>query len=344
MMDAVDHSEESLRVAIIGSGPAGFYAAERLFRAERQGIFAHVAMLERLPTPYGLVRGGVAPDHEKIRSVTKVYDRIAGHERFRYFGNVCFGEDVTRAELRARYHAIIYAVGAQTDRSLNIPGEDLAGSHAATEFVAWYNGHPDYHERRFNLEAESVAVIGLGNVAMDVARILARSQDELDQTDIADYAQAALAHSKIRTIYILGRRGPAQSAFTNPEIKELGEMQEASIHISPRDMALDEFSEQLLATTRDRTTKRNVEILRDYAAREPADKRVRIEMRFLTSPLELLGEGERVAGIRLVRNELYKDDRGSIRPRATDETEVLPVQLVFRSVGYRGGASAGCPL
>ena len=331
MQDATN----ALRVAIIGSGPAGFYAAERLFRAEKQGVIAHVDMLERLPTPYGLVRGGVAPDHQRIKSVTKVYDRIASHERFRYFGNVCFGENVYRAELLERYHGVIYAVGAQSDRVLNIPGEDLAGSHAATEFVAWYNGHPDYRDREFDLSATSVAVIGLGNVAMDVVRILARSQAELDQTDIVDYAQRALAKSKVREIYVLGRRGPAQAAFTNPEIKELGEMDEATIFVDPKEMELDEHSELQLAMTSDRTLIRNVEILKEYSKRLSEDKRVRIIMKFLTSPVELLGEG-RVEAIRLVRNELYRDQRGSLRPRATDDMQELPVQLIFRSVGYRG--------
>ena len=342
MSEAAYAAANALRVAIVGSGPAGFYAAERLFRAERQGVLAYVDMLERLPTPYGLVRGGVAPDHQKIKSVTKVYDRIASHERFRFFGNVCFGEDITRAEVLARYHGVIYAVGAQSDRALNIPGEDLAGSHAATEFVAWYNGHPDYCNREFDLSATSVAVIGLGNVAMDVVRILARSQVELDQTDIADYAQRALAESHIREIYVLGRRGPAQSAFTNPEIKELGEMEEASIVVTPRDMALDEHSEAQLAMGQNRTAARNVEILREYSRRPVVKKRVRIAMRFLTSPAELLGEGH-VEAMRLVRNELYQDERGNLRSRATGETEILPVQLVFRSVGYRGVPLPGVP-
>ena len=342
MSEAAYAAANALRVAIVGSGPAGFYAAERLFRAERLGVQARVDMLERLPTPYGLVRGGVAPDHQKIKSVTKVYDRIASHERFRFFGNVCFGENITRAELLARYHGVIYAVGAQSDRVLSIPGEDLAGSHAATEFVAWYNGHPDYYDREFDLSATSVAVIGLGNVAMDVVRILARSQAELDQTDIADYAQRALAESRIREIYVLGRRGPAQSAFTNPEIKELGEMEEASIVVTARDMALDEHSEVQLATGQNRTAVRNVEILREYSRRPAIEKRVRIVMRFLTSPVELLGEGH-VEAMRLVRNELYQDERGNLRPRATEKTEVLPVQLVFRSVGYRGVPLPGLP-
>ena len=217
-MAEIGSSESPLRVAIIGSGPSGFYAAEYL---QKQDISVKVDMFDRLPTPFGLVRGGVAPDHPKIKSVTKVYNRIAQKPDFRFFGNVEFGTDVTREDLAQHYHAIIYAVGAQTDRNLGINGEDLQGSHAATEFVAWYNGHPDFRDCEFDLTQEAVAVIGVGNVAMDVARILARSREELLPTDIADYALDALTTSNIKTIYIFGRRGPAQAAFTNPEIKEL---------------------------------------------------------------------------------------------------------------------------
>ena len=331
-----------LRVAIVGSGPAGFYAAERLLRAERQGIIAYVDMLERLPTPYGLVRGGVAPDHQKIKSVTKVYDRIASHERFRFFGNVCFGEDVSHVDLRERYHAAIYAVGAQSDRALNIPGEDLPGSHAATEFVAWYNGHPDYRDRQFDFSAESAVIIGVGNVAMDVVRILARSQSELNQTDITDYAQQSLAASRVREITVLGRRGPVQSAFTNPEIKELGEMEEADIVVDPSELDLDEYSQEFLDRGEDRTARRNMEILREYSQRKATPRRVRITMRFLVSPIMILGEG-RVEAIRLVHNELYLDERKRLRPRTTGKTEFLRAQLVFRSVGYRGLPLAGLP-
>ena len=221
---------DPLRVAIIGSGPSGFYAADHL---QRQKDFSvAIDMYDRLPTPFGLVRGGVAPDHPKIKSVTKLYDRIAKQPNFRFFGNVEFGRDITLEDIRQHYHAVIFAVGAQTDRRLDIPGEDLSGSHAATEFVAWYNAHPDFRDYEFDLTAESVAVIGLGNVAMDVIRILARTQEELHETDIADYALEALSHSKVKEIYVLGRRGPAQAAFTNPEIKELGEMADAEVVVA----------------------------------------------------------------------------------------------------------------
>ena len=249
-----------IRVAIIGSGPSGFYAADHLLKQSEPLI--HVDMYERLPTPFGLVRGGVAPDHEKIKSVTKLYSRIAAHQRFSFYGNIEFGSDVTRADLSEHYHGVIYAVGAQTDRKLGIPGEDLRNSYAATEFVGWYNGHPDYHDYDFDLTGiKRVAVIGVGNVAMDVARILGRTTDELYQTDIADYALDALRHSEVEEIYVLGRRGPAQAAFSNPEIKELGEMADADIIVDCDDASLDELSATHLKKARDRSAIRNVKIL-----------------------------------------------------------------------------------
>jgi len=333
-------AQQPLRVAIIGSGPSGFYAAERLQR--QRGLSVAIDMFERLPTPYGLVRGGVAPDHQKIKSVTRVYDRIATHEQFRFFGNITFGTDIHLADLQAHYHAAIFAVGAQTDRELGIPGEDLPGSHAATEFVAWYNAHPDYRERQFDLSTTDVAVIGLGNVAMDVVRILARTPDELHSTDIADYALAALAHSRVRNIYVLGRRGPAQAAFTNPEIRELGAMQDAEVIVAPEEMELDPHSRAQVESGASRTVTRNVEILNGYAQQTPRGSSRRIIMRFLCSPVALLGDG-RLEAIRIVRNELQASENGALRPRATGIFENIPVGLVFRSVGYRGVALPGLP-
>ena len=323
-----------IRVAIIGSGPSGFYAADHLLKQDDPQI--HVDMYERLPTPFGLVRGGVAPDHEKIKSVTKLYSRIAAHERFSFFGNIEFGTEVTRADLSRHYHGIIYAVGAQTDRKLGIPGEDLRNSYAATEFVGWYNGHPDYHEYDFDLSGiKRVAVIGVGNVAMDVARLLARTPKELYQTDIADYALETLKTSEVEEIYVLGRRGPAQAAFTNPEIKELGEMADADIVVECEDASLDEMSATHLKASRDRAAIRNVKILQSYVDRGLQGKSRRIIMRFLVAPVEIIG-GDKVEAMKIVKNELYLDERGSLRPRATDQYEILPVDMVFRSVGYRG--------
>lgn len=323
---------DPIRVAIIGAGPSAFYAAELLLAAPDTVI--EVDMFERLPTPFGLVRGGVAPDHPKIKTVTRAFERTAQHERFRFFGNVEFGRDITHSDIAAHYHAVIYAVGAQTDRRLGIPGEDLRNSHAATEFVAWYNGHPDYAHLTFDLSQERIAVIGNGNVAVDVARILARTPDELRQTDIADYALEALAQSKVREIIILGRRGPAQAKFTSLELKELGNLAGADVIINPRELELDPLSAEYLRSGESRTAVRNYEILQEFARSRPLDKPKRIVMRFLLSPVELLGT-ERVEAIRMVKNEIC--ERGHfMSPCPTDEFETIPVGLVFRSIGYQG--------
>src|SRR6266545_4074000 len=226
-----------LRVAIVGAGPAGYYAADHLLRQD--GVVVEVDMIDRLPTPYGLVRAGVAPDHQKIKSVTAAFDKVAAHPRFRFYGGVDLGTDITVADLRRHYHQILYCTGAQTDRRMGIPGEDLQGSHPATEFVAWYNGHPDYRDLQFDLSQERAAVVGVGNVAIDVARILCRSAQELATTDIADYALEAQRRSRIKEVYLLGRRGPAQAAFTNPEIRELGELADADVSTLADEVELD---------------------------------------------------------------------------------------------------------
>jgi ferredoxin--NADP+ reductase len=329
-----------LRVAIIGSGPSGFYAAEHLLR--QADLVVEVDMYDRLPTPYGLVRGGVAPDHDKIKNVTKAYDKIAANPRFRFYGNVAFGEDVLHDELRPYYHQIVYAVGAQTDRKMGIPGEDMPGSHNATAFVGWYNAHPDFRDLQFDLSREAVAVIGNGNVAMDVVRILASSYDELYRTDIADYALEALRYSRVRDIYMLGRRGPAQAAFTNPELKELGELEDADVIVSPEDATPDALTAEWLRANRAPVAEKNLKLLAEYAARKPAGKSKRIHMRFLVSPVEVLGNGC-VEAIRIVKNELYVAKDGSLRPRATESFETLPVGLVFRSIGYMGVPLPGMP-
>jgi ferredoxin--NADP+ reductase len=333
MSATIGTPENPLRVAIIGSGPSGFYAADHL--QKQKDLTVSIDMFDRLPTPYGLVRGGVAPDHPKIKSVTKAYDRIAAKPNFHFYGNVEFGKDILLADIAQMYHAVIYAVGAQTDRNLGIPGEELSGSHAATEFVAWYNAHPDYRHLSFDLTQENVAVIGVGNVAMDVVRILASSYEELRRTDIADYALDALKESRVKNIYILGRRGPAQAAFTNPEIKELGELEAADVLVGPTEVELDELSQAFIDTGSDKTAVRNVEILRQYNQRGDTGKQRKIIMRFLASPVEIHGDGC-VESMKIVKNELYEDDRGNLRPRATDHFETIPVGLVFRSVGYRG--------
>ncbi|MEP0548662.1 MAG: FAD-dependent oxidoreductase [Rhodothermales bacterium] len=337
-MSHVRTDASPLHVAIVGAGPAGFYAAECLLRHD--GVA--VDLFDRLPTPFGLVRSGVAPDHQKIKNVTRVFERVADHPRFRFFGNVCFGEHLTLADVAEHYHQVLFTTGAQTDRSLGIPGEDLPGSHSATEFVAWYNGHPEFRDCAFDLRCERAVVVGVGNVAVDVARILCRTPDELAATDIADYALDALRESRVREVVLLGRRGPLQAAFTYPEVKELGEMEDADVLARPEEVALDPLSEAELEAAQDRQATKQVALLQDYAERSPSGKRRRIVLRFLVSPTEILGN-DRVEGVRIVRNELVDDGSDRLRPRPTGETEEIEAGLVFRSVGYRGVALTGVP-
>jgi ferredoxin--NADP+ reductase len=343
-MTAIGTSEHPLRVAIVGSGPAGFYAAGHLLKSKSHPeLCVQVDMFDRLPTPWGLVRGGVAPDHPNIKSVSRVYEKTAQHPEFRFYGNVEYGADLSRDDLLERYHALMFAVGSQTDRRMGIPGEELPGSWAATEFVAWYNGHPDYRELEFDLSHERAIVVGNGNVATDVARMLALTREELATTDVADHALEPLADSKVREIVILGRRGPAQAAFTNPELLELGEMTDADVFVDPRDAELDPLSQAFIESdAATGTAKKNVEIIREYAAREPTGKQRRIVLRFLVSPVAILGE-DRVEGVRICRNELVEDETGTLRPRPTEATEELECGLVFRSIGYRGTPLAGLP-
>ena len=334
-------SEQPLRVAIVGSGPAGFYTAEHVLKHE--GTHAEVDMFDRLPTPYGLVRFGVAPDHPKIKSVIRVYEKTAARPGFRFFGNVEVGKDVSVDELRARYHALVFAYGTATDRQLGIPGEDLVGSHPATEFVNWYNAHPDFADREFDLSTERVVVIGNGNVAADVARMLALTPDELGETDTADHAIEAFSGSGVKEILVLGRRGPAQAAFTNPEVRELGEMANADIDIDAGEMELDELSREWLdSDDADATNRRNVEIFTGFSQRDPEGKPQKIVLRFLRSPVEIQGDGK-VERIVVGRNELQRDDGGRIRAVDTGERETIECGLVLRSIGYKGIPIEGVP-
>jgi ferredoxin/flavodoxin---NADP+ reductase len=328
-----------VRIAVIGAGPAGFYAAGHLLKDSEGRI--EVDMLERLPTPWGLVRSGVAPDHPKIKSVTRIYEKTAGHPRFRYFGNVELGRHVSREELLEHYHALVYATGAPTDRPLGIPGEDLPGSWPATEFVGWYNGHPDHPDLDFGLDCERAVVIGNGNVALDVARMLTLSHDELAGTDTADHALDALQRSAIREVLVVGRRGPAQAAFTNPELRELGELADADPIIDAQEL---EHALQIPEPLASATTKQNVEVLRGYAQRTPTAGRRRIVLRFLLSPVEIhAGADGRVESVTLARNELVADSDGRLRAQATGELETIPAGLVLRAIGYRGLALPGVP-
>ena len=327
-------ADRSLRVAVVGSGPAGFYAASALLASDDPP--AEVDMIERLPTPWGLVRLGVAPDHPNIKAVSRAFERTAARPGFRFFGNVEVGRDVTHAELVERYDAVVYAVGAQADRQLGVPGEELPGSWAATEFVAWYNGHPDFQHLEFDLSHERAVVIGNGNVALDVARMLALTPEELAPTDTTDAAIEAINTAGITEILVVGRRGPVQAAWTPVEVGELGELAGADIVVEPADLQLDPASEAELEAAPP-TVKRNVEHLREYAARTPAGKPRTIRLRFFLSPVAILGEG-RVEAVELVRNELVE---GRAVPTGVNET--IPCGIVFRSVGYRGVELPGVP-
>jgi ferredoxin--NADP+ reductase len=329
-------ADRPLRVAVVGSGPAGFYAAGHLLASD---LPVEVDMIERLPTPWGLVRLGVAPDHPNIKAVSRVYEKIARQPGFRFLGNVEVGRDLEHADLARLYDAVVYSVGAQTDRRLGIPGEDLPGSWAATELVAWYNGHPDFQDLVFDLSAERAVVIGNGNVAVDVARMLALVEEEIGPTDTTDAAIAAILGSEIEEIVMLGRRGPAQASFTTPELKELGELADADVVVDPTELELEPGTEEALSDT---TVGRNMAVLREYAQRAPAGKRRRLVMRFRVSPVAILGDGK-VEAVEVVRNELVVDEQGRVRAVPTDAREVVECGIVFRSVGYRGIPIPGLP-
>lgn len=339
-MSKIGTAENPLRVAVVGAGPSGFYAAEHILKDG--DVHAQVDLFDRLPTPFGLVRGGVAPDHPKIKSVIRVYEKTAARDGFRFFGNVKIGHDLEVEDLERLYHAIVFTVGCETDRQLGIPGEDLPGSHAATAFVGWYNAHPDYANEEFDLSCERAVVIGNGNVAMDVARMLALTDRELRQTDTADHAIELLDRKRVREIVVLGRRGPAQAAFTNPEIKELGEMEDADVVVDPAEVELDPASAAYLGSEEaDKTTRVNVETLREFSRRAPQGRAQRIVLRFLASPVEIKGNG-RVESIVIGRNELAEEG-GALRARDTGEREELECGLVLRSVGYTGVPIEGVP-
>lgn len=332
-------SHAPLRVAIVGAGPSGFFAAEALQKAVSE---LQIDLYDRLLTPYGLVRGGVAPDHPKIRSVTKVFDRIAGKPGFRFLGNVEVGRDISIAELRSRYHAVIITIGAAIDRALDIPGENLPRSHAATTLVGWYNGHPDFAIQQFDFSQPEVAVVGMGNVAMDIARMLLTPPDLLSSTDIADYSIEALRNSRITRVHLLGRRGPVQAACTTPELRELGEIPGVDVVVDPRDLELDSASQRYLEESDDRTAEKNLELLRGWANAETHRQPKQIVFHFAVSPSELYGT-RGVESMQLSRNNLEPDPSGYLRSVPSGEHFVLPVGLVFRAIGYHGTPLEGVP-
>lgn len=332
--------EDKLRVAIVGAGPAGFYTAEALLK---QHEAVSIDMIERLPAPFGLVRYGVAPDHQKIKSVTRVYERLLDDPRMRFLGNVEVGRDVTAEDLARHYHATVLTYGAAGDRRLGIPGEDLEGSLSATDFVAWYNGHPDHAELDPPLDGTWAYVVGIGNVAVDVARVLAKTPAELAGSDIATHAAEALERSNVTDVVVLGRRGPAEAKWTTKELREFGELADADVIVDPDDLTLLPESEAAIAG--DVVAQRNMEVLRELAARPLTGKRRRVHLRFLVSPVALEADegGERVGEIVLERNRLVPRANGSLSAVGSGITERRPASLVLRSVGYRGQGLPGFP-
>lgn len=321
----------TLRVAIVGAGPAACYAADELLR--RADV--QVELFDRLPTPWGLVRAGVAPDHPGTKSVANMFESAFRRDTLQYYLNVEVGTHITHEELLAHHHAVIYAVGAASDRQMGVPGEDLPGSHSATEFVAWYNGHPDYADRTFDLSGERAVIVGNGNVALDVARVLTVDPDELAKTDIADHALEALRQSKIREVVILGRRGPLQAAYTSPEFLALAHLQGVDVVIDPAELELDPSGRALIDSSDvEPSLHLKYTLAQEFAAAPRDEANKRIVFRYLVSPTAITGT-DRVEGLEYVHNELVEQDGQSIA-RATERTGSLPTSLVLRSIGYRG--------
>ena len=331
-----------ITVAIVGSGPSGFYAAKELFKQEALGATVH--MFDRLPTPFGLVRGGVAPDHQSIKGVVRAYQKVAANSRFRFFGNICLGKDLQADELREKYDAVIWAVGNEDARKLGVPGEDLTGVHSATEFVFWYNGHPHFTNRQFDLKgSQRAVVVGNGNVSMDVARILVRSPEELATTDIADYALESLKDSGLTEVFVLGRRGPAQSAFSPKEIKEIAGLDDVDVLVSAADAALDNASAGWLERgDGPRNAPKNVAFIQECAEKGGSNAPKSVRCMFLVSPIEFLGENGRLTGVRLQKNRI-EERNGRLRPVATEEIWEEKADLCFKAIGYRGTPIEGVP-
>jgi len=337
---SVGGAEHPLRVAIIGSGPSGFYAAEHLL--SHDDLDVQVEMFDRLPTPFGLVRAGVAPDHPKIKSVTRVFDKVAANPNFCFRGNVEFGRNIEHEDLLEYFNAVIYCVGARSDRRLGIAREYLPGSHGASDFVGWYNASPDQRNLTFDFSGERVVVVGNGNVAMDVARVLMLPPEELAATDIGGHALRALSANKVREVTILGRRGPAQAAFTYRELRELAERDDIDVIVNPADMQLDPHSLHDTSHSADRGRDQVLDLLRELSERGDRGHDRRIVFRFLVSPVEIVGTN-RVEGVDVVHNDLYRGNNGELRARATDRHEIVPADIVFRAIGYQGVALPGVP-
>lgn len=338
-----DNRRRPLQIGIVGAGPAGFYTAMALL--DQQEIAVKVDLLDRLPTPYGLVRAGVAPDHQKLKSVTRVYEPLGKDPRFRFFGNVELGRDVSVAELSQCYDQVVYATGNESDRRLGIPGEHLVGCSPASVFVGWYNGHPDYSNAEFNLSGKRAVIVGNGNVAIDVARVLAKSPAALRTTDIAEHALAALEQSRLREIVILGRRGPLQSSFTPSELRELADLPDLDLHVNESELELDAAEREALNQTSAKSTlRRNYELFQQLCVRPTLNAGKQLKFRFLVSPLEFLGDHEgRLKQLRLCKNRLIRDDSGRVQASPTAVEELWDVDLALISVGAESKRIADVP-
>lgn len=335
-MSALGTAERPVRVAVVGAGPAGFFVSEALLK--RTSPVFSVDLIERLPTPFGLVRAGVAPDHQKIKSVTRTFEKTAQHGRFRFFGHVSVGKDVSHEELLSHYDQVVYAIGSSGDRRLGIPGEELTGCHAATAFVGWYNGHPDFRDFPFDLGAKRAVVVGVGNVALDISRVLLRDRDELAKTDIAHHALEALRASPLEEVVVLARRGAAQAAFTTGELEDIAALPGVAVRVEPTQLEVDEATLARL----EGNAKRNLEVLKKLAEAPKADAKRTLRLEFLASPTEVLGADGRVRGVKVERNALVPagDD---VKARGTGEFFELDAGLVFRSIGYFGQPVPGVP-
>ena len=322
----------TLSVAVIGAGPSGFYTAEALLK---RGLDCQIDILEGLPTPYGLIRAGVAPDHQSTKRVTRAYERTARHEQVAYFGNVEIGRDIALDELRANYDAVVLAIGAPLDRGLDIPGGDKRGVHGAAAFVGWYNGHPDFRDLVPDLNCDAVAIIGNGNVALDVARVLVKTPREMAKTDMPDYAAAAIHGAPIRDVHLLGRRGPVEAKWTNVELREMGELEDCRVVLDP-DQLPDRVAGKWSARDR-RLREKNLETLRGFLGQPPDGKHKRLHFAFYAKPVEVLG-GDRVTGLRLERTRVEDG-----RVVDTGETFDLACGLVVAAIGYRAQPIAGVP-
>ena len=323
------NNENTRNIAIVGSGPSAFFAADALIK---KGENLNIHIFEKLSEPFGLVKFGVAPDHFKIKSVSKTFEKTLAKPNVHLWCNTEIGKDISIKQLKETFDAIILAYGSQTDRSLGIPGEDLSGSYTATAFVGWYNGHPEFQDLSFNLSGDTAVVIGQGNVAVDVVRILAKDVSELEGTDIAPYALDALAKSNIKHIHMVGRRGPAQAAFTDKELRELGELENVAVHVKPEDVELGAAcKEEVESQSR---VQRNITILQNFVAEKKQGAEKNIYIQFFASPCALSGDSE-LQSVTLQKNQL-QGEAGSQKAVATETTEAVTCQAFFRSIGYRG--------